>query len=132
MKNPLLDRNQTVEKSPAAVLADKENEEISQFEEKTPIVEETVQEKAVEEPAANANKEKRLSSPLMNGPSVRDILLKKAKEYTTQYKKPDKAKSVFPQQQMAMSWPEDSINEDSPAALSPFEKDLNFSDEDLR
>ena len=130
--NPM--RDQTVEEAPDAVWANRKQEEISPSEKKPPVEEEAVQEKIVEEQIANKNEKKTLSDPSRreNNPSVRDILLKKAKEYATQYKKPDKAKSVFPQQQMAMSWPEDSLNEDSPAALSPFEKDLNFSEEDLR
>ena len=68
-----------------------------------------------------------------NNSSVRDMLLKKAREYASQEKeKPNQTKSVFPQKQMTMNWAEDSPNEDSSGALSPFEKDINFSEEDLR
>ena len=65
---------------------------------------------------------------------ARDILLTKAKEYAEQAKNPVKKKkeSIFPKQ-MAMDWREDSPAEDGDASLSsPFEKDMDFSDEDLR
>ena len=67
--------------------------------------------------------------------SVRDMLLKKAREYAGQQEEKPSGQtksSVFPEQQMTMDWPEDSPNEDSVSSLSPFEKDLNFSEEDLR
>ena len=66
--------------------------------------------------------------------SVRDMLLKKAREHALLRETGDKNKekpSVFPQQQMSMSWPEEDLSEDLAESLSPFESDLSFSEEDL-
>ena len=79
-------------------------------------------------PEKNSKKEK--DSP----PSVREILLKKAKEHALRRETVDKDRekpSAFPQQQMSLSWPKEDLGEDSAGALSPFESDLSFSEEDL-
>ena len=107
---------------------------VSFIEEKESSISEKFPEKTREETQTNESKtEPPLASSEKEGSSVRDMLLKKAKEYAGQKKEePGQTKSVFPGQQMAMSWVEDSPDEDSTVALSPFEKDLNFSEEDLR
>ncbi|MCY4512367.1 MAG: cell division protein FtsZ [Bdellovibrionales bacterium] len=112
------------------------NLEVSLREKNDSSMSESSSEKTNEQPLKETDVKEQTSPSTMKAKnsSVRDMLLKKAREYASQKtEEPSQTKSVFPQQQMAMNWPEDSLNEeDSANTLSPFEKDLNFSEEDLR